>query len=315
MAGTGHRFVRVAVFAQGFAYGRGRATTVVELVAPLARRGHTVDVFVPSPRFVQPVDASITVQPQGQYRSDTPYDVVIYNSGLPSGTLGLINRARAKRVMLQHSYQTNDPGLRLADLVWYPSHACAAVDKGSRYRKIVVPPPIDPDRYRTKPGSMVGLSLSSPWKGGAVVAAVARSLPQHRFLVVKDGRGNGVSLFRGLANVELVEFMEPRDFYSRCKVQVFPSRSESYGRVGVEGAVSGIPLVASKDPGIREAMAGHGIYVARTDIPTWTRTVNQLMTNRKAWKAASADVSKRAAKITYQRDQVEFCLQVESLVK
>lgn len=307
--------MRVAVFAQGFAYGRGRATTVVELVAPLAHRGHDVDVFVPSPRFVQPVDAPLIIQPLGQYRSDTPYDVVLYNSGLPSGTLGLINRARAKRLMFQHSYQTNDPGLRLADMVWYPSHACAAVDKGSRYRKIVVPPPIDPDRYRTKPGSMVGLSLSSPWKGGAVVAAVARALPQHRFLVVKDGRGNGVSLFRGLANVELVEFMEPRDFYSRCKVQVFPSRSESYGRVGVEGAVSGIPLIASKDPGIREAMDGHGIYVARSDIPRWTRTVNQLMTDRKAWKAASADVSKRAAKITYQRDQLAFVRHVETLAQ
>lgn len=307
--------MRVAVFAQGFAYGRGRATTVVELVAPLAHRGHDVDVFVPSPRFVLPVDAPLTIQPLGQYRSDTSYDVVLYNSGLPSGTLGLINRARAKRLMFQHSYQTNDPGLRLADMVWYPSNACAAVDKGSRYRKIVVPPPIDPDRYRTKPGSKVGLSLSSPWKGGAVIAAVARALPQHRFLVVKDGRGNGVSLFRGLPNVELAEFMDPREFYSQCKVQVFPSRSESYGRVGVEGAVSGIPLIASTDPGIREAMDGHGIYVARGDIPRWTRTVNQLMTDRKAWKAASADVSKRAAKITYQRDQLAFVRHVETLAQ
>lgn len=307
--------MRVAVFAQGFAYGRGRATTVVELVAPLAHRGHDVDVFVPSPRFVLPVDAPLTIQPLGQYRSDASYDVVLYNSGLPSGTLGLINRARAKRLMFQHSYQTNDPGLRLADMVWYPSNACAAVDKGSRYRKIVVPPPIDPDRYRTKPGSKVGLSLSSPWKGGAVIAAVARALPQHRFLVVKDGRGNGVSLFRGLPNVELAEFMDPREFYGQCKVQVFPSRSESYGRVGVEGAVSGIPLIASNDPGIREAMDGHGIYVARGDIPRWTRTVNQLMTDRKAWKAASADVSKRAAKITYQRDQLAFVRHVETLAQ
>lgn len=305
--------MRIAVFVQGFAYGRGRATTVVELVAPLARRGHDVDVFVPSPRFVHPIDAPINVQPLGQYRSDSRYDVILYNSGLPSGTLGLIARAKAKKLMFQHSYQTNDPGLRLADMVWYPSNACAAVDKGSRYRKIIVPPPINPARYRTKTGKMVGLSLSSPWKGGAVIAAVARSLPQHRFLVVKDGRGNGVSLFKGLPNVELVEFMDPRDFYAQCRVQVFPSRSESYGRVGVEGAVSGIPLVASNDPGIREAMGGHGIYVPRTDIPRWTRTVNQLMTDRKVWKAASADVRKRAGQITYRRDQLAFVRHVESL--
>jgi hypothetical protein len=62
-------------------------------------------------------------------------------------------------------------------------------------------------------------------------------------------------------------------------------------------------------------MGGHGIYVARTDIPKWTRTVNQLMTDTKAWKAASADVRKRAAKITYQRDQLTFVRHVETLAQ
>ena len=305
--------MRIAVFVQGFAYGRGRATTAVELVAPLARAGHSVDVFVPSPRFVQPVDEPLSVQPLGQYRSNTPYDVILYNSGLPSGTLGLIARAKGRKLMMQHSYQTNDAGLRLADVVWYPSHACARVDRGGRYRKIVTPPPIDPERYRTKPGRLVGLSLSSPWKGGAVIAAVARSLPQHRFLVVKDGRGNGVSLFKGLRNVDLVEFMDPREFYAQCRVQVFPSKSESYGRVGVEGAVSGIPLVASNDPGIREAMGGHGIYVPRTDLRKWTQTVDHLMTDVKAWRAASADVAKRAETITHAEDQAAFVWHVEAL--
>jgi glycosyltransferase involved in cell wall biosynthesis len=306
--------VRIAVFVQGFAYGRGRATTAVELVVPLAHAGHDVDVFVPSPRFVLPLDEPVNIMPLGQYRSSTRYDAVLYNSGLPSGTLGLISRAKARKLMFQHSYQTNDAGLRLADVVWYPSRACAGVDRGARYRKIVTPPPINPDRYRTKPGRMVGLSLSSPWKGGAVVAAVARSLPQHRFLVVKDGRGNGVSLFRGLRNVELVEFMDPREFYAQCRVQVFPSKSESYGRVGVEGAVSGIPLIASTDRGIREAMGGHGVYVPRTDLNAWTRTVNHLMTDTKAWKAASADVRKRAETIDYVGDQLAFVEHVEALM-
>lgn len=307
--------MRIAVFVQGFAYGRGRATTAVELVLPLAHRGHQVDVFVPSPRFVHPVDDAVSILPLGQYRSNERYDVIMYNSGLPSATLGLIARAKAKKLMFQHSYQTNDPGLRFADVVWYPSKACAAVDKGSRYQRIVVPPPVDPKRYRTKPGRKVGLSLSSPWKGGAIVATIARSLPQHQFLVVKDGRGNGVGLFRGLSNVQLVDFMEPKAFYSECRIQVLPSKSESYGRVGVEGSVSGIPFVASMDAGIREAMQGHGIYVSRTDIAKWTRTVNSLMTDKTAWAQASKDVQARGKKITYERDQLDFCLHVEGLLK
>lgn len=304
--------MRVAVFVQGFAYGRGRATTAVELVAPLAARGHHVDVYVPSARFVHDV-AGVNVMPIGRYKSSMRYDVVMYNSGLPSQTLGLVARATGKKLMFQHSYNTTDPGLRIAHMVWYPSRACAAVDRGGRYRKLVVPPPIDPDRYRTKPGNMVGLSLSSPWKGGAVIAQVARSLPQHEFLVVKDGRGNGVSLFRGLRNVQLVDFMEPRDFYSQCRVQVFPSRSESYGRVGVEGAVSGIPLIASTDPGIREAMQGHGIFLPRTNTSKWTAVVNALMTNKRAWSTASKDVQERAKSIDYRADQASFVDAVEKL--
>lgn len=308
--------MRVAVFVQGFGYGRGRATTAVELVAPLARAGHIVDVFVPSPRFVQTFDnETLAVFPLGQYRSNTPYDVIMYNSGLPSGTLGLIARAKGRKLMMQHSYQTNDPGLRLADMVWFPSQACARVDRGGRYRKVVTPPPIDPERYRTKPGRLVGLSLSSPWKGGTVIAAVARSLPQHRFLVVKDGRGNGVSLFKGLRNVDLVDFMDPRDFYAQCRIQVFPSKSESYGRVGVEGAVSGIPLIASNDAGIMEAMGRHGIFLPRTDLTKWTRTVDRLMTDRKAWVAASADVRERAMQIDHAGDQAAFRELVETLAR
>jgi glycosyltransferase involved in cell wall biosynthesis len=307
--------VRVAVFVQGFAYGRGRATTAVELVVPLARRGHAVDVFVPSPRFVHELDEPLTIQPLGQYRSNVAYDVILYNSGLPSGTLGLVSRAKGRKLMMQHSYQTNDPGLRLADMVWYPSQACAKVDRGGRYRKIVTPPPIDPDRYRTKPGRMVGLSLSSPWKGGDVIANVARSLPQHRFMVVKDGRGNGVSLFKGLRNVTLVDFMDPREFYAQCRVQVFPSKSESYGRVGVEGSISGIPLVASNDPGIREAMGGRGIFLPRTDLTKWVQTVDRLMTDRDAWAAASADVRRRAASIDHAGDQAAFADLVETLAR
>lgn len=306
--------MKIAVFVQGFAYGRGRATTAVELVVPLAARGHRVDVFVPSARFVSAVDG-VTVRPVNQYRSVVGYDVVLYNSGLPAATLGLVAKSKARKLMFQHSYNTTDPGLRLAHMVWYPSNACAAVHKGGRYRKIVVPPPIDPDRYRTKPGTKIGLSLSSPWKGGHVIAQVARTLPQHQFLVVKDGRGNGVSLFQGLANVELVDFLEPRDFYSRCRVQVFPSKSESYGRVGVEGAVSGIPLVASNDPGIREAMAGHGIYLPRTGVAKWVTTVNRLMTDRKAWAAASKDVLERAGTVNYRADQKAFCDHVEQLAR
>lgn len=311
--------MRVAAFVQGFAYGRGRATTALELITPLhtrredqRQRPHQVDVFVPSSRFVRQV-AGVRVATVGDFDGVHGYDVVIYNSGLGAATLERIRRIRAPKIMCQHSYDTRDPGLQFADAVWYPSNTCMRADRNTGYEKFVVPPPVDPSLYRTRPGRKIGLSLSSHWKGGAIVAQVAKALPRRRFLVVKDGRGNGVALFKGLRNVELVDFMEPRDFYSQCRIQLLPSRSESYGRVGVEGAVSGIPLVASRCPGIREAMRGHGIYLPRNSVGRWVETVDGLMSDPGKWKRASLDVAIRARAIDYEGDQDRFCRMVEEI--
>jgi glycosyltransferase involved in cell wall biosynthesis len=306
--------VRIAAVVQGFAYGRGRATTMVELLAPLAAAGHTVDVFVTAV-LAQPVVEGVTVRRFRDLDPRTRYDVTIYNSGLPGNALDTVKRLPGRKLMCQHSYQTDDPGLRFAHKVWFPSNAARRAHTMSLQGTwmFVVPPPIDPERYRTTPGTHVSLSLSSPWKGGQLVARMARAMPAYPFLVVKDGRGNGVELFRGLRNVELVDFLQPRDFYGRTRVQLFPSRSETYGRVGVEGAVSGIPLVASKDPGIREAMGGHGIFLDRENTIGWVRAVSRLMDDQAAWERASRDVLTRGKAVTYRADQAAFVHEVETL--
>lgn len=310
--------MRVLGVVQGFAYGRGRATTMVELLTPLARAGHTVDVLVTAVVSRQVVDG-IRVRRWRDHDPAARYDVVVYNSGLPANVLDTIRRMTGAKLMCQHSYQTDDPGLRFADKVWLPSQAAltAHTRPGSRHtmpERFVSPPPIDPDRYRTTPGRKISLSLSSPWKGGNLVAHIARAMPGHQFLVVKDGRGNGVNLFRGVRNVELVDFLEPRDFYSRTRVQLFPSKSETYGRVGVEGAISGIPLIASRDPGIREAMSGHGIYLDRNNVGAWVAAIRRLMTDTTAWDRASADVAVRGAAVRHAEDQAVFVSEVEALL-
>lgn len=306
--------MRVVGVVQGFAFGRGRATTMVELLSALAAAGHTVDVYVTAV-LAEPVVRGITVR---RFRALDPRqraDLVIYNSGLSGAILETVKRLPGRKLMCQHSYQTEDPGLRFADKVWFPS--AAAMGKHARVsgERFTTAPPIDPDRYRTTPGTHVSLSLSSPWKGGNLVARMAAAMPAYPFLVVKDGRGNGVDLFRGLRNVRLVDFLEPRDFYSRTRVQLFPSRSETYGRVGVEGAVSGIPLVASKDPGIREAMGGHGFYIDRENTTGWIRTVSRLMDDDDAWARASEDVRVRGNAVRYEADRAAFVYEAERLVE
>jgi glycosyltransferase involved in cell wall biosynthesis len=306
--------MKVACIVQGFGYGRGRATTAVELMKPLVAAGHQVEVYTTAVTSAHDVEGA-RVRRWRDFDPGRRYDVIVYNSGLPATAVAVLGRVPARRLMCQHSYNTADPGLRVAHKVWYPSRVAMSHDKGRSYTRFVVPPPINPDRYRVAPaGTKVGLCLSSPHKGGLLTAQLARALPKVEFLVVKDPRGHGVPLFRGLRNVELRDFMEPRDFFAECRVQLFPSKSETYGRVAVEGSVSGIPVVASDHPAIIEAMAGKGVFLTRTNLPAWVSVVGRLMAQPDYWQRISRDVARRGAAIHYREDQARFRREVEAMM-
>lgn len=310
MAGTR---VRVAAFVQGFGYGRGRATTAVELLTPLAAAGHAVEVFVTAGAPQAPEMGGVSVQRFRDFDPARRYDVVIYNSGLGPAARSTVLAMRARKLMCQHSYDVHDLGLRFADRVWFPSQAVMRVHHGP-YERFVVPPPINPAMYLTKPGSKIGAPSTSPWKGGALVAYLARKMPHREFIVVRDPRGHGASAFKGLPNVELRAFMEPRQFYARTRVLLFPSKSESYGRVAVEAAVSGIPVVASTCAGIREAMGGHGIFLERNGAQgRWVTVVDRLMKDPEYWRKASLDVIARGSKTRYRQTQAAFVREVEAM--
>lgn len=305
--------MRVAAFVQGFGYGRGRATTAVELLTPLAAAGHSVEVFVTAGAPQAPEMGGVHVQRFRDFDRQRRYDLVVYNSGLGPAARSTVLAIAAPKLMCQHSYDVSDLGLRFADRVWFPSRAVMKVHHGP-YGRFVVPPPINPSMYLTKPGTKIGAPSTSPWKGGALVAYLARKLPQHEFIVVRDPRGHGADVFKGMPNVQLRHFMEPRAFYGSTRVLLFPSKSESYGRVAVEASVSGIPVVASTCPGIREAMAGHGIFLERNGAPgKWVKVVDRLMQDPEHWRKASLDVLARGSKTRYRQTQSAFVREAEAM--
>jgi glycosyltransferase involved in cell wall biosynthesis len=67
-----------------------------------------------------------------------------------------------------------------------------------------------------------------------------------------------------------------RDVYSQTRVLLQPSVDESYGRVALEAAVSGIPVVAHPADGTRAAMADAAIYVDRADVEGWAAAIVRL---------------------------------------
>jgi glycosyltransferase involved in cell wall biosynthesis len=100
---------------------------------------------------------------------------------------------------------------------------------------------------------------------------VARALPEEKFLVV--GQGLPAEL---PPNVEVAPFQrDPRILYARTKLLIMPSLVESYGRVAVEAAMSGIPTVARDLPGIREATDNLAVFVGKGD--SWPEAVRRTL--------------------------------------
>lgn len=304
--------MKVAAFVQGYAHGRGRATTALEQISELGERGHDVTVFLPGARGY--VDTpGVTVKTLAQHEPGERYDVVVFNSGLSLPMTRAVRASHGAKFLCQHSYNIRDVGLKIAETVWYPSRACSGADHGRSYRKFTCPPPINPDRYKVRPGDAVGAVSTAPAKGGDVVAALARRMPRHRFVVVQDPAGQGVAQFAGLKNVQLLPFADPAQFYSKCRILLFPSVTESYGRAPVEAAVSGIPTIASPLNAVKEALRGRGIFIPRQKIGMWARETENLMRYPAAWQAASARARNRGANLDYEGSRDRWAAEVERL--
>jgi glycosyltransferase involved in cell wall biosynthesis len=67
-----------------------------------------------------------------------------------------------------------------------------------------------------------------------------------------------------------------RTVYERTRILLMPSAYESYGRVGLEAAASGIPTVAHPAAGIREALGDAALFVDRNDVDRWVEAIGSL---------------------------------------
>jgi len=125
---------------------------------------------------------------------------------------------------------------------------------------VVCHPPIDYSSYAgTASGDAITLINLFENKGADLFYEMARRFPNERFIGVAGGYGKQV--LRVLPNVELWENQEDvREVYKQTKILLMPSVYESFGRVALEAAATGIPTVASDTPGLREALGPNGIY-------------------------------------------------------
>ena len=164
-------------------------------------------------------------------------------------------------VMFVHGYGQYEHFMPQCDLVVFNTKLCRMHAAGAlgRTPAAVLHPPVFRRDYETDgDGRHLAWIGSGSAKGLDVALALARTLSDEPFLFVTSDDITGAP-----ANVERCPpTHDMRSVYGRTRLLLMPADSESYGRVAIEAAMSGIPTVACDLPGVREATAGYTTLVA-----------------------------------------------------
>ncbi|WP_306317209.1 MULTISPECIES: glycosyltransferase family 4 protein [unclassified Streptomyces] len=179
---------------------------------------------------------------------------------------------------------------------------------------LIVRPPVFADEYATKPGKAITLVNCNPEKGGKVLDALARRMPDQQFLAVRGAYGE--QILPDLPNVEVVKHVDGADMrekvYARTKVLLMPSSYESWGRAGVEALASGIPVVAHPTPGLCESLGEAGVFVDRNDVDGYEAVLRKLLAPAE-YRLASKRAKARSAELDPAADLAAWCSAIEGL--
>lgn len=174
--------------------------------------------------------------------------------------------------------------------------------KPHKWKSVVLHPQVDPSLYRVNPGDCVTLINLFENKGPKIFYQLADAFPGYKFLGVRGGYGDQEIPDDLPANVRILpNTPHVREVYASTKVLVMPSRYESFGRVAIEAAASGIPTLAAGTPGLEEALGPMNTYAPIDDFDMWAYRLMELMSDPVKWEDASANALDRSIYWASQR--------------
>jgi len=263
----------------------GAETTLHDLNRECKRQGHSVSHLGSrafkdgSGSFV--VDG-IKVQAHGSKQDPFLYfpgaDVIF--SQLESSARASLVTAQLGKPHIQLVHNTTEFSQGIAKYADYLVWNCENTRSSMEVSKpgVTVYPLIDPARYHVdfdvdpseRYVTLINLSDGTdPFydKGFRVFYWLARRFPDLRFLGVRGAYGN--QAIQDLPNVTIVDHTANiLEVYRKTAVLLVPSTVESFGRVAVEAAASGIPSLSSDLPGPREAGCSYA-YIHPEDMFVW----------------------------------------------
>jgi hypothetical protein len=193
------------------------------------------------------------------------------------------------------------------------------VDLGCDPNGVVVRPPVFVDDYEVdalERGRYITLINTCQAKGGVRFSQLAATMPDRRFLGVLGAYNE--QLDPQMPNVEIRAHGQPmRQVYADTKLLLMPSTYESYGRVGVEAACAGIPVIATGTPGIREALGPAGTYLpANAGLGLWQRAIKDILGSPDYYETLSSLARAQAERLQEKtcNELNAFCKRVEALL-
>jgi glycosyltransferase involved in cell wall biosynthesis len=163
-------------------------------------------------------------------------------------------------------------------------------------RQIVVPPIVNPDRYRVEPGNQITLINLNENKGGRLFWEIAKAMPGHSFLGVVGAYEQQIIPRRIPENVEVMSHTSsPKDIYRKTRLLLMPSRSETWGRTAIEAASSGIPTIAHRSVGLEEALGSAGRFANRDNLSEWVDAISVLDNSAEYETARTASLARSRA--------------------
>jgi glycosyltransferase involved in cell wall biosynthesis len=140
----------------------------------------------------------------------------------------------------------------------------------------------------------VTLSNVNENKGGYLLLQLAEALPEIEFLGIMGGYRKQI-VSETLPNLKYIRHTtEIKDVYAQTWVLIMPSKEETWGRTAVEAMSSGIPVIVSPTPGLKECCADAAIYCDRTDLEAWVTTLRRLKMDKEYYNYRSRLSAERA---------------------
>lgn len=260
----------------------GAETMAHRMAKYLASKGHKVTVICGKPDKM--LDGVVV-------RKEDPGNLILKEADLVFTHLGQtgdsFNKARFYKKKLIHiAHNSFDyPTVRCRiqnNFIVYNSHW---VKETLNYKQegFVLYPPVDYREYTgVKPGKYVTLVNLNENKGGQILIELAKRLPEVQFMGVEGGYYDQIK-DESLTNIKYVPpAQDIRSVLKQTRILIAPSAYESWGQIGIEAASSGIPVIASPTPGLKQSLKDGAIFCERDNLDEWVKAIKSLE-NQKAY--------------------------------